>query len=298
VPTADTGSIDPPADEPSPAPTSAGSRGQTPRPATDHRDIVRREPTAANDTAARAERRARARRALAARGRPSPWGRWLAVVLGSAVGAAVAAAVAVVWLGDSRPARSPAATAPAVPPPPTAPGPAPPVASTPSGPTPTPGRPRPRSRPAELPPRPPAGADAPAASPRAGGDDPADERRVLEQALHDWLEATRQRDIDTQMRFYPERVPVYYTWRDVPHGRVRSEKLKIFGDARVIDIDAGPPDIVPLADGEAMMRFRKRYRIEGPTMSRRGEVLQEMRWARTPDGWKIVVERDAAVLSR
>jgi hypothetical protein len=40
------------------------------------------------------------------------------------------------------------------------------------------------------------------------------------------------------------------------------------------------------------MRFRKRYRIG----ARGGEVLQELRWRRTPSGWKIVGERDLRVL--
>jgi hypothetical protein len=45
------------------------------------------------------------------------------------------------------------------------------------------------------------------------------------------------------------------------------------------------------------MRFRKKYAISGGGVGeRRGEVLQELRWQRTPDGWKIVGERDLRVL--
>jgi hypothetical protein len=46
----------------------------------------------------------------------------------------------------------------------------------------------------------------------------------------------------------------------------------------------------------AVMRFRKRYRIEGGEGARSGEVLQELRWRRTDGGWKIVGERDLRVL--
>ena len=44
------------------------------------------------------------------------------------------------------------------------------------------------------------------------------------------------------------------------------------------------------------MRFRKRYQIRGGEGERSGEVLQELRWRRTPTGWKIVSERDLRVI--
>jgi hypothetical protein len=43
------------------------------------------------------------------------------------------------------------------------------------------------------------------------------------------------------------------------------------------------------------MYFRKSYVIEGH-VSRQGEVLQEPRWAKQTDGWKIVSERDLRVI--
>lgn len=119
----------------------------------------------------------------------------------------------------------------------------------------------------------------------------------LESALNDWLTATRTGDIDAQMRFYPARVAVYYTWRNVARQAVRTEKLRVFGAATRLEITTDAPTI-ELTDGgdSAVSRFRKRYVIEGPHVRRRGEVLQELRWARMPDGWRIVVERDAEVL--
>jgi len=120
---------------------------------------------------------------------------------------------------------------------------------------------------------------------------------ALETALNDWLAATKAGDVETQMRFYPARVPVY-TWRNVTWQAVRTEKERVFGAATRLQITTESPTIEMAADGEsAVSRFRKRYVIEGPNIRRRGEVLQELRWARTPDGWRIVAERDAEVLS-
>jgi ketosteroid isomerase-like protein len=121
---------------------------------------------------------------------------------------------------------------------------------------------------------------------------------ALESALNDWLAATKAGDVETQMRFYPARMPVYYTWRNVTRQAVRTEKDRVFGAATRLEITTDIPTVEMAADGaSAVSRFRKRYVIEGPNIRRRGEVLQELRWTRTPDGWRIVVERDAEVLS-
>ena len=150
-------------------------------------------------------------------------------------------------------------------------------------------------------PPPPAPAGDPTAAPADGATpapagDPA--RTSLRNALDEWLDATRRGDVPAQMRFYPSRVPVYYTWRDVPRDAVRAEKRKVFDAATVLQIDTGAPAIDLGRDGAtATTSFRKRYVIEGPAVQRRGEVLQELRWERTDTGWVIVSERDARVLA-
>jgi hypothetical protein len=72
----------------------------------------------------------------------------------------------------------------------------------------------------------------------------------------------------------------------------------VFGAATRLEISTDTPTTELIDDGtRAVSRFRKRYVIEGPRLRRRGEVLQELRWARTADGWRIVSERDAEVLT-
>jgi hypothetical protein len=137
-------------------------------------------------------------------------------------------------------------------------------------------------------------ADTPAETPAAATRDTTS----LNAALADWLDATKRGDIDAQMRFYPARVPVYYTWRDVPRTAVRAEKVRVFGGVTRLDITTDTPTVDVSGDGRtATARFRKRYVIEGPAVRRRGEVVQELRWSNTRDGWRIVAERDAEVLS-
>jgi len=141
-------------------------------------------------------------------------------------------------------------------------------------------------------------AAAPRETPVAPRETPGGDTGAVESSLSEWLAATKTGDIEGQMRFYAVRVPVYYTWRDVPREAVRAEKVRVFARVTRLAIDTDKPS-VELRDGgaSAVTRFRKRYVIEGPNVRRRGEVLQELRWMRTPDGWRIVGERDAEVLA-
>ncbi|HUF91446.1 MAG TPA: hypothetical protein VMR23_03660 [Candidatus Limnocylindria bacterium] len=100
---------------------------------------------------------------------------------------------------------------------------------------------------------------------------------------------------ESQMTFYPPTVAVFYRERNIPRSAVLAEKRRLFGRAQVVDVRAGTPDIT-IDGAAATMRFRKTYDIRGPQATRRGEVVQELRWTKTPAGWKITGERDAEVI--
>ena len=124
-----------------------------------------------------------------------------------------------------------------------------------------------------------------------------DAEASLRGALGEWIAATNARDIGRQMSFYGQQVNAFYRTRNVPREAVRAEKSRVFGSAEVIDVRAGEPEIRLSPDGQtAIMRFRKKYNIAGGGEDRRGEVLQELRWRRTGEGWKIVSERDLRVI--
>jgi hypothetical protein len=129
-----------------------------------------------------------------------------------------------------------------------------------------------------------------AASMRAAAD-------ALTGALDEWIVATNARDIARQMDFYMPRLEAFYLARNVTRDFVRAEKRRTFAAADLIDIRAAEPEIIFRDGGRtAVMRFRKQYRIEGGPRNRRGEVVQELRWRRTPAGWKITSERDIRVI--
>jgi ketosteroid isomerase-like protein len=120
---------------------------------------------------------------------------------------------------------------------------------------------------------------------------------VLRRLLDQWIEATNRRDIEKQMSFYMPRLKAFYLARGASRGAVRAEKNRVFASASLIDITAAQPEIIFMNGGrEAVMRFRKRYDIKNKNKSRRGEVIQELRWQQTGDGWKIFSERDIKVI--
>ena len=120
----------------------------------------------------------------------------------------------------------------------------------------------------------------------------------LRDALDEWIAATNNRDIEKQMSFYMPELKAFYLARNASRSSVRREKTGAFASAKTIDIRAAEPEIIFQDGGQtAIMRFRKKYRIENGAKTRAGEVVQELRWQQTASGWKIFSERDIRVIS-
>lgn len=120
---------------------------------------------------------------------------------------------------------------------------------------------------------------------------------VLRKSLTEWIGATNNRDIDKQMSFYVPQMKAYYLTRNTSRAFVREEKSRVFARAALIDIRGEEPEIIFQDGGRtAIMRYRKKYRILNGRQSRRGEVIQELRWQRIGQEWRIFSERDTKVL--
>ena len=121
-------------------------------------------------------------------------------------------------------------------------------------------------------------------------------RHELVAAVFEWIRYTNVGDFDAQMAFYPERMDAFYLWRNTSRESVMAEKRRVFAKATTIEIKADAPQIIVDSEGtQARTYFRKTYTIDG-ARHRSGEVLQELRWEKQPEGWKIVSERDLRVL--
>ncbi|MFN2500837.1 MAG: nuclear transport factor 2 family protein, partial [Pyrinomonadaceae bacterium] len=127
--------------------------------------------------------------------------------------------------------------------------------------------------------------------------DASSDANLLRTALDDWIRATNRRDIDRQMSYYMPQLEAYYLSRNTARNAVRQEKNRVFSTARSIDIRAEEPEIVFQNGGRtAVMRFHKKYMVADRARTRRGEVIQELRWQQSGDGWRIFSERDVRVI--
>ncbi|HYP00069.1 MAG TPA: nuclear transport factor 2 family protein [Pyrinomonadaceae bacterium] len=140
-------------------------------------------------------------------------------------------------------------------------------------------------------------ASTPAGEADAPRGESAEAAFFLRRAFEEWIEATNARDIERQMSFYPPVLRAFYLTRNAPRAAVRAEKERVFRRARTVDVRAAAPELIFQEAGRAaVMRFRKSYVIEGGGQNRSGEVVQELRWQLTPQGWKIFSERDVRVI--
>jgi len=134
--------------------------------------------------------------------------------------------------------------------------------------------------------------------PRARVDTGSGKATAIREALNQWINATNRRNIEKQMSFYMPELKAYYLARNASRDSVRVEKTRTFAGAKMIDIRAAEPEIIFQDGGRtAIMRFRKKYRVENNSKTRSGEVVQELRWQQTSRGWKIFSERDIRVIS-
>ena len=123
----------------------------------------------------------------------------------------------------------------------------------------------------------------------------SDSATALRDSLGEWIAATNAADLGGQMRFYAPTLERYYLRRGFTRDAVRDDKAALARRARLRNVDTENPQITVAPDNvTATMRFRKNYSFDdSPT---RNAVLQELRWRRTPEGWRIISERDLQVL--
>lgn len=114
--------------------------------------------------------------------------------------------------------------------------------------------------------------------------------------LEAWVAATNARDLEKVMQFYSSKVDAFYRARNVSQDFVRADRARLFQRADAIEVKTNDPEInINRDDGTATMRFRKAYVTRMDGREHRGEVIQQLQWARTAEGWKIISERDVKV---
>jgi serine/threonine protein kinase len=140
-------------------------------------------------------------------------------------------------------------------------------------------------------------ADAANRSPSSNANQQAGEvRSQLHKLRDEWIAATVSGDLNKQVSFYAPTVEVFYLKRNVSRSFVGAEKKRLMSRMTSMEMRAYEPETTLSDDSQtATMRFRKIWDFKGAAPSS-GEVLQELSWRKTSDGWKIIVERDIQVI--
>jgi serine/threonine protein kinase/ketosteroid isomerase-like protein len=120
------------------------------------------------------------------------------------------------------------------------------------------------------------------------------EEKALRAVFDQWLAATNNRDLESQMNLYTAKMDAFYNSRNASLNAVRAHKSSVYTKASSIDMRASEPEILIEDDGQkATMRFHKKWIIKGKNSSR-GEATQELKLLKTEDGWKITGERNVS----
>lgn len=126
--------------------------------------------------------------------------------------------------------------------------------------------------------------------------DAQDDRTQVLAALNEWVAATNAGDLSRQMKLYSPVLERFYTRRNVPRSFAREEKERFLSNVTSFNVSINEPQVSIAPDGRtATMLFRKTY-SSGGAQSKSGEVLQELRWTKTTEGWRITGERDMQVI--
>ena len=121
----------------------------------------------------------------------------------------------------------------------------------------------------------------------------------LRVAFDGWLAATNARDLEKLISFYSPKMEAFYRARNVSQDVVIADRTRMFKRADKIEVSTDDPEITISGDGQtATMRFNKTYLMRVAEREHHGKVIQQLRWELTPEGWKIVSERDIKVLER
>jgi ketosteroid isomerase-like protein len=119
---------------------------------------------------------------------------------------------------------------------------------------------------------------------------------TLRTALNEWLQATNSRDVSKLISFYAPEIKAFYLKRNVSRAFVQSERSRTFHELSTITVSAEEPEVIFAGSEVAVMRFRKQYMTVRSGRTKQGTVIEELRWRKTGDGWKIFSERDVRVI--
>ena len=126
--------------------------------------------------------------------------------------------------------------------------------------------------------------------------DPERVRRDVEDALEEWADSTRDRDLDKHMSRYADMLETYYKRQNVGSAQVRNDRNSAFTRYDRMDVRLDNFDIKPDPTGlRATAAFDKTWEFDSPDKNSKGSVRQQITLVKAGGRWLINGEKDLQV---
>jgi ketosteroid isomerase-like protein len=126
--------------------------------------------------------------------------------------------------------------------------------------------------------------------------DPDRVTRDVEDALEEWADATRERDLDKHMSRYADMLETYYKRQNVGSAQVRTDRGNAFQRYDRIDVRLANVKVTPDPTGlRATAVFDKTWEFDSPDKNSAGSVRQQLTLVKAGGRWLINGEKDLQV---
>ena len=126
--------------------------------------------------------------------------------------------------------------------------------------------------------------------------DVAEVGKEVGDALKEWADSTRERDIEAHMSSYADTLETYYKKQNVPAAQVRADRQEAFVRYDRMDVKLGNVKVVPDPTGtRATVTLDKTWEFDSPDKNTKGSVRQQLTLVRAGGHWLINGEKDLQV---
>ena len=121
-------------------------------------------------------------------------------------------------------------------------------------------------------------------------------RKDVKDALEEWADATRERDLDKHMSRYADMLDTYYRRQNVGAAQVRTDRNNAFVRYDKMDVKLDNVEVTPDPTGlRATAAFDKTWDFDSPDKNSTGSVRQQLTLVRAGGRWLINGEKDLQV---
>jgi serine/threonine protein kinase/ketosteroid isomerase-like protein len=127
----------------------------------------------------------------------------------------------------------------------------------------------------------------------------ADPNRVtkdVKDALEEWADSTRNRDLDKHMSRYADMLDTYYKRQNVGASQVRTDRNNAFTRYDKMEVTIDNVEVTPDPTGlRATVVFDKSWEFDSPDKNSKGSVRQQVNFVKAGGRWLINGEKDLQV---